>query len=73
MHSEWKVTSNLIGGEKMYAVYRLRNTAEVDHSGNREYAGGWSSYREAAAMFASELNKAEEAKDESKNYSNNTV
>lgn len=68
MHSEWKVTSNLIGVEKMYAVYRLRNTAEVDHSGNREYAGGWSSYREAAAMLAAELNKAEEAKDESNQF-----
>ncbi|KAF5051098.1 hypothetical protein DSECCO2_422610 [anaerobic digester metagenome] len=55
--SEWRVTSNLIGGEKMYAVYRLRNTAEVDHSGNREYAGGWSSNREAVAMLAAELNK----------------
>jgi hypothetical protein len=66
MHSEWRVTSNYVCGDKMYSVYRIRNIKEPDHSGNREYAGGWSSYREAAAMLAAELNKVEEAKDESK-------
>lgn len=67
MHSEWRVTSNYIGGQTMYGVYRLRNINEVDHSGNREYSGGYSSNREAVAMLAVELNKAEEAKNESKN------
>lgn len=57
MHSEWRVTSNFIGGEKMYAVYRLRNINEVDHSGNREYAGGWISNKEAASIVAAGLNK----------------
>jgi len=57
LQSEWKVTSNYIGDEKMYAVYRLRNINEVDHSGNREYAGGWVSNREAAVEVAAELNK----------------
>ena len=37
MKSEWKVTSNCIGGEWFYGVYRLRDRKEVDHSGNREY------------------------------------
>lgn len=55
--SEWRVTSNYIGGQTMYAVYRLKDINEIDHSGNREYAGGWSSNREAVAMVAAELNK----------------
>lgn len=38
MNSEWKVTSNSINGKTMYRVYRIRNTEELDHSGNREYA-----------------------------------
>ena len=36
MKIEWKVTSNCIGGEWFYGVYRLRDRKEVDHSGNRE-------------------------------------
>lgn len=36
MKSEWKVTSNCIGGEWFYGVYRLRDRKDVDHSGNRE-------------------------------------
>jgi hypothetical protein len=57
MHSEWKVTSNRINGETMYGVYRLKNKLDVDHSGNREYHGGYVSSREAAATVAAELNK----------------
>ena len=60
MKSEWKVTSNVSdGGEKMYAVYRLLDTAEVDHSGNREFADGYMSYREAAVIVAELLNEGE--------------
>lgn len=54
--SKWKVTSNYLGGEKMYAVYRLRDVNEVDHSGNREYAGGWTNNRVAAQTVADQLN-----------------
>lgn len=60
MHSEWKVTSNRINGETMYGVYRLKNKLDVDHSGNREYHGGYVSSRETAATVAEILNKAEE-------------
>lgn len=60
MHSEWKVTSQYIGDEKMYAVYRLRDINAVDHSGNREYAGGYTSCRDVAVTVAEILNKAEE-------------
>ena len=53
---KWKVTSNYIGGDKMYAVYRLRDVNEVDHSGNREYAGGWTYNRDSAQVVADQLN-----------------
>lgn len=55
-YSEWKVTSNYIAGEKMYAAYRLRDVNAVDHSGNREYAGGWSNNREAVQVVVDQLN-----------------
>lgn len=57
--SEWKVTANLVGGRKIYGVYRLRDTAEVDHSGNREYYGDYMDSQQAAEQIASELNKKE--------------
>lgn len=57
MPSKWNVTSNMIGGEKMYAVYRLRDVNEVDHSGNREFAGGWTDSRSAAQALADTLNR----------------
>jgi hypothetical protein len=38
MPSEWRVTSNIIGDEKRYRVYRLKDKKTVDHSGNREFA-----------------------------------
>lgn len=56
MQSEWKVTSNRINGETMYAVFRIRNTSEVDHSGNREYAGQWTANKQVAIEIAKSLN-----------------
>ena len=53
---KWKVAKNPIAGEYMYAVYWLRDVNEVDHSGNREYAGGWTNNREAAQIVANQLN-----------------
>jgi len=57
--SKWKVTSNSINGEKMYAVFRLRDTSAVDHSGNREYAGGYTADRDEAQAVADKLNDKE--------------
>lgn len=59
MKGPWKVTSNIIGDTKMYAVYRLLDTSETDHSGNREYATEWLDDREQAAKIAKELNTLE--------------
>lgn len=61
MKSEWKVTSNMIDGKKIYGVYRTRDVNEVDHSGNREMHGGYTDNREEAAAIAERLNIAEEA------------
>lgn len=60
MKGKWKVTSNPINGKTMYAVYRLIDINAVDHSGNREYAGGWVHNRETVAIVAEELNKRQE-------------
>ena len=65
MKSDWKVTSNIINDKKMYAVYRLRDVNEVDHSGNREFAGGYIGSRTTAQTVVNLLN-IEEAKNESK-------
>ncbi len=64
MKSEWRITSNIINDKKMYAVYRLRDVNEVDHSGNREFAGGYIESRTTAQTVANLLN-IEEAKNES--------
>jgi hypothetical protein len=54
---KWKVASQYIGDTRMYAAYRLRDVNEVDHSGNREYAGEWIENREAVQVVADSLNK----------------
>ena len=57
MKSEWRVTSNYIGDKKMYSVYKIKDANKTDHSGNREYIGGWTDNRGTAAIVAAELNK----------------
>ena len=59
MKSPWKVTSNIINGQKMYGVYRQLDIDQIDHSGNREYAGEFTLDRETALLLAEELNKKE--------------
>lgn len=61
MKSDWKITSNLIAGEKYYSCYRLKDVEAVDHSGNREEVGKWYDTEEEARAVADALNKAEEA------------
>lgn len=60
MRSKWKVSSQYIGDEKVYRVYRLRDISKVDHSGNREYAGEVIYNQDAAYAVAQGLNKGEE-------------
>lgn len=58
--SEWKVTSQFIGEEKMYAVYRIRDISAVDYSGNREYATDYIADRGEALKIVNKLNDSDE-------------
>lgn len=60
MKGPWKVTSNVLAGQKMYGVYRNLDVNETDHSGNREHFGGYMAKREWAENLAEKLNKEEE-------------
>jgi hypothetical protein len=55
--SEWKVSSNPIGGKMLYQAYRIIDTRRTDHSGNRENQGGFLEDREEAQAIADALNK----------------
>lgn len=57
MNGKWKVTSNYINDQKLYAVYRLINVEEVDHSGNREMATDYMENRQEAESIAENLNE----------------
>ena len=61
MKSEWRVTSNLINGQKLYGVYRLLDMDEVDHSGNREHLDVWVADRCIAEKLAERYNMKEES------------
>jgi hypothetical protein len=56
LKSPWKITSNPIGDRTIYGVYRLIDTAEVDHSGNREFYGDYVGTKEEALAIAKRLN-----------------
>ncbi|MFC2368188.1 MAG: hypothetical protein ACFNLY_01605 [Selenomonas noxia] len=58
--SEWMISSQWLGGKKVYQVYRIKDMRKVDHSGNREYAGGLL-YDEREAMKLSAKMNEEEA------------
>lgn len=55
--SKWKVTANPVGGKMWYAVYRIRDISEVDHSGNRQYYGGYIEDKSEAEELARKLNE----------------
>lgn len=60
MKSEWRVTLNIIGGEKKWGVYRLRDKDAIDHSGNREELGRWFDDEAIAQVYADVMNEEEE-------------
>lgn len=60
MKSKWKVSSNPIGGETMFGVYRVMDTSKPDHSGNRETVGGYTASKQAAQILADRMNEGEE-------------
>ncbi|EJP28291.1 hypothetical protein HMPREF1147_1702 [Selenomonas sp. FOBRC9] len=57
MKGEWKISSMYLGGKKVYQVYRIKDMTRVDHSGNREYAGGLLHDEREAMALAQKLNK----------------
>lgn len=59
MKSEWKISSMYLGGKKVYQVYRIKDMRVVDHSGNREYAGGLLHDEAEAMELAAKLNREE--------------
>ena len=59
MKSEWKISSQYLGGRKVYQVYRIKDMRIVDHSGNREYAGGLLHDEAEAMELAAKLNREE--------------
>ena len=56
MKSEWKISSMYLCGKKVYQVYRTKDMRAVDHSGNREYAGGLLHDEQEAMARAEKLN-----------------
>jgi hypothetical protein len=59
MKGKWKVTSNPIGDKTFYRAYRIIDTSQVDHSGNREYSGDYTENKEEASAIAERLNEEE--------------
>lgn len=56
-HSEWRISSNIVAGEKFYQVYRLMDVNATDHSGNRETRGGLYESLLDAEKLAETLNR----------------
>lgn len=57
---QWKVTSQVLGDTRKYAVCRVINTEEVEHNGNREYTDhGYMVDKEEALAIAEQLNSQE--------------
>lgn len=58
--SKWFVSCNPVGGERLYIVARLRDKNAIQHSGNMEYHGEYSTDKEAQEAVAAKLNEEEE-------------
>lgn len=59
MKSEWRISSMYLGSKKVYQVYRIKDMRKVDHSGNREYAGGLLHDEREAMKLAAKMNEEE--------------
>lgn len=51
MKGEWRIQTTYSGCEKLYEIYRIRDTSQTDHSGNREYTGPMFETREDAERW----------------------
>ncbi|HBH71123.1 MAG TPA: hypothetical protein DDX59_06595 [Lachnospiraceae bacterium] len=59
MKSKWRVSHTCAGGVKITEVYRLKDTTQPDHSGNREVRPESFESDEEARDFAKHLNESE--------------
>lgn len=57
MKSEWKVSSQYIGGEKMYIALRICDISQPQHGGNVETRGKYTADRESVQNLVDELNR----------------
>ncbi len=56
MKPEWKVSSQYIGGEKMYIAMRILDTSQPQHGGNVETRGEYSTDQNAVQALVDMLN-----------------
>ena len=59
MKSTWKVSTNVMGAEKFYQIYRLYDVQKIDNSGNREVYNKIFEDKEEAIVTCRELNAEE--------------
>lgn len=58
--SEWKVSSQYIGGERMYTAMRVLDVSQPQHSGNVETSGKYVTDRDAVQALVDKLNNSQE-------------
>ena len=56
MKTEWKVSSQYIGGEKMYVAMRILDPSQPQHGENVETRGEYSTDRDAVQELVDMLN-----------------
>lgn len=56
MKSEWKVSSQYIGSEKMYVAMRILDISQPQHGGNVETRGTYSANRDVVQALVDALN-----------------
>lgn len=59
--SEWYVSSQVIGGRKMYIATRMLDDNQPEHGGNVERAGEYSGDKESVELLVTKLNEGEVA------------
>lgn len=57
MKSEWKVSSQYIGGKKMYIALRILDISQPQHGGNVETKGEYSTDRGSVQDLVDKLNE----------------
>ena len=57
MKSKWKVSSQYIGGEKMYIALRVLDVSQPQHGGNVETKGKYNTNRDSVQNLVDRLNR----------------